>query len=118
MNGVGYQVLPIGRHAPGAARVHRAWPPWRTIDGRGNVSTTEYDALGRHAATVDPPGNRTAYAYDRFGNLASATDSLGQVTTYAYDAAGRRVSKNDECYRYNPRGELILALSFQGELRR
>ena len=97
MNGVGYQVLPIGRHAPGAARVHRARPPWRTIDGRGNATAAEYDALGRHAATVDPPGNRTAYAYD---------------------AAGRRVSKNDECYRYNPRGELILALSFQGELRR
>lgn len=38
--------------------------------------------------------------------------------TYAYDVAGRRVSKNDERYRYNPRGELILALSFQGELRR
>ena len=30
MNGVGYQVLPIGRHAPGAARVHRARSPWRT----------------------------------------------------------------------------------------
>lgn len=42
-----------------------------------------------------------------------------QATTVdAYDAAGRRVSKNDERYRYNPRGELILALSFQGELRR
>ena len=119
MNGVGYQVLPIGRHAPGAARVHRARPPWRTIDGRGNATATEYDALGRHAATVDPPGNRTAYAYDRFGNLASATDSLGQVTTYAYDLRGRKTYEGGATYpvrsvydvfgNYNSRGELILA---------
>ena len=98
MNGVGYQVLPIGRHAPRAARVHRARPPWRTIDGRGNATATEYDALGRHAATVDPPGNRTAYAYDRFGNLASATDPLGQVTTYAYDLRGRKTYEGGATY--------------------
>ena len=98
MNGVGYQVPSIGRHAPRAARVHRARPPWRTIDGRGNVSTTEYDAFGRRVATVDPPGNRTAYAYDRFGNLASATDSLGQVTTYAYDLRGRKIYEGGATY--------------------
>ena len=52
-----------------------------------------------------------------FGPGRQAT-TVDADKTYAYDAAGRRVSKNDECYRYNPRGELILALSFQGELRR
>ena len=29
--------------------------------------------------------------------------------SYAYDALGRRVSKNDERYGYNVRGELVLA---------
>ena len=39
MNGVGYQVLPIGRHAPGAARVHRA-PTHRTVPVRSQQVAT------------------------------------------------------------------------------
>ena len=38
------------------------------IDGRGNVTRTEYDRLGRVAATIDALTNATTYAYDVYGN--------------------------------------------------
>ena len=57
MNGVGYQVLPIGRHAPGAARVHCA--PSRLVLPRGRVHLgTKFQVSGRK-------GGRLWYTWDQ-----------------------------------------------------
>ena len=55
------------------------------IDGRGNVTRTEYDALGRVAATIDALANATTYAYDPMGRVAAITNALGDATVYEYD---------------------------------
>ena len=66
-----------------------------------------------------PNGDVVRWEYEPRRDLVTlVSNGVHSSFRYAYDAAGRRVSKNDKCYRYNPRGELILALSFQGELRR
>ena len=48
--------------------------------------------------------------YDRFGRPVGVSLNGERRTEIAYDdAAGRRISKNDERYEYNARGELVLA---------
>ena len=69
----------------------------------GIVSSREYDALGRVAASTDGRGNTTTLSYDAQGRVAWTESplSLGEGqgegasvarTTYGYDALGRQVA--------------------------
>ncbi|GAB4190199.1 MAG: hypothetical protein Tsb002_17950 [Wenzhouxiangellaceae bacterium] len=81
-------------------------------DPMGNISRTEYNAMGKQSATIDALLRRTEYeydargnlikttypdnstehqAYDTAGNLSSETDRFGKVTRYVYDALNRQV---------------------------
>jgi len=69
-------------------------------DPDDQVTTTEYDRLGRVSAQVDPLGRRTEYRYDGLGNasyIVTIVDSgetdfdapvLNLVTRYEYNNAG------------------------------
>jgi YD repeat-containing protein len=69
-----------------------------TIDPLGNVTSYEYDSLGRLITTGYSPvsndgsstlqSTETSETYDSAGNKASETDQLGRVTSYKYDDAG------------------------------
>jgi YD repeat-containing protein len=37
---------------------------WKVTDSNGRTTETQYDALGKVAATIDPFGGRTSYDYD------------------------------------------------------
>jgi YD repeat-containing protein len=62
------------------------------IDPLGNVTSYEYDSLGRLIQTGYTPVNGVATTssetYDSAGNKASETDQLGRTTDYKYDNAG------------------------------
>lgn len=52
----------------------------------GNVTTYEYDALGRRIKATDPLGQSEIYAYDNMNNLITVTDRNGTVTDNTYNA--------------------------------
>ena len=57
-----------------------------------------------------PNGDIVRWEYEPKRDLLTlVSNATHSVYRYAYDAAGRRISKNDEWYGYNTRGELILA---------
>lgn len=50
------------------------------------LTSYEYDLLGRNTAVITQDGARTEYTYDALGNRISETDALGNVTEYTYDS--------------------------------
>ena len=87
-----------------------------TIDPNGNVTTWEYDHVGRVVKETNAAGKTTLAAYDALGNKVSATDTKGNVTRFAYDAAGRLLRQEspfegDACavsrYFYDAAGNVL-----------
>ncbi|GAA1550286.1 hypothetical protein GCM10009789_00100 [Kribbella sancticallisti] len=61
-------------------------------DADGNISTTEYDLLGRQSKTTDGRATRT-YGYDYRGLLTSVSDSQTGNYTGDYNADGKLVTE-------------------------
>jgi RHS repeat-associated protein len=104
----------------------------RILDGRGLVTTREFDSLGRLRHVVRPGAVRTSYTYNILGRINSVTDGNGNVTEmryddfdqlyerrapdsgitrYGYDEAGRLTSTRDGrgvtvSYEYDAAGRL------------
>ena len=66
----------------------------RSVDDQNNISTFEWDSLGRKLVSNDPNLGQWTYSYDNGGLLLSQTDAKGQTLTFTYDALGRMLSKN------------------------
>jgi RHS repeat-associated protein len=71
----------------------------KVTDGRGIVTTLEYDGINRrttitrNVTSSAPPGNiRTEYRYDANDNLIEQEDALGRVTRQEYDDLNRRAA--------------------------
>ena len=63
-------------------------------DPASNVTTMEYDTLGRRKNSMDDPDMGSwAYTYDANGNLLTQTDEKDQTITLAYDELNRKTSK-------------------------
>ena len=86
-------------------------------DGRGNTTRTEYDALGRVAATIDALGHATTYGYDALRRQISVTDPLTNTVYTAYDAEGHVVSQRGATYpvdySYDEFGEKIAMTTYR-----
>ncbi|MGD9854405.1 MAG: putative Ig domain-containing protein, partial [Planctomycetaceae bacterium] len=70
------------------------------VDGEGNRTEYQYDALNRLTRTIeqDPDGAAgpltspvTVFTYDAVGNLVTVTDARGNITTSVYDPQDRLV---------------------------
>ena len=76
----------------------------RVTDSAGNVTTYEYDGLGRvrrEGINVANSSSSTStdfrtYDYDAAGNLKQFTDRDGRITTFTYDALGRKLIKTSK----------------------
>ena len=84
-------------------------------DRAGNVTSNEYDNLGRRVRAIDAKGNATSWAYDDAGRVTAVTNALGQVWTYAYDAEGHVVAittpdGTTETRLYSAAGDLCAVL--------
>jgi len=73
-------------------------------DAEGNVTTTDYDKIGRrtvvHYPAYTTPGGTTlhpteSWTYDNVGNQLSHTDRRGQTSTYVFDSMNRVVAAYD-----------------------
>jgi YD repeat-containing protein len=58
-------------------------------DAVGNVTSFQYDSLGRKTAMSDPDMGAWTYVYDLNGNLTQRTDARGAVMNMSYDAVNR-----------------------------
>ena len=86
----------------------------KIIDSDGNVTTTDYNSMGKVSSATDEKGRTTTYDYDDFGNLIgisypdgtserftydregnnlTATDRMGRTVTMTYDKVGNLLSK-------------------------
>lgn len=55
-----------------------------------NITTIDYDSLGRKKAMKDPDLGSWSYGYDKAGNLTSQTDARGITTKIQYDELNRK----------------------------
>ncbi|MEV1004299.1 hypothetical protein [Nonomuraea sp. NPDC050202] len=66
-------------------------------DPHGNITRTDYDALGRPVRTVDPgptgPGGVWIAEYDLVGEQLASVDPNGARTEATYDDLGRKVTE-------------------------
>lgn len=60
-----------------------------TTDATRNITTFEYDNLGRKTSQIDPDLGTWTFAYDAVSNLTSQTDAKGYTTEYVYDELNR-----------------------------
>ncbi len=61
----------------------------RTFDPRGNVTTVEYDDLGRRTFLEDPAAGISRFSYTGLDELARTEDAAGRVTQWTRDDLGR-----------------------------
>ena len=112
----------------------------KIIDSDGNVTTTEYNSMGKVSSATDEKGRKTVYDYDNFGNLVkisypdgtteaftydregnnlTATDRLGRTVTMTYDKVGNLLSKTypngaQVTYSYDSNYNLVSETSASG----
>ncbi|MBI4378661.1 MAG: RHS repeat protein, partial [Nitrospinae bacterium] len=83
-------------------------------DAKGQVTTYEYNTLGRLIKETDPLGNSITYSYDAKGNLTSGTDANGNTINYTYDVLSRLTKKlypdgTTENFTYDLKGNILIA---------
>jgi len=67
----------------------------QTIDDHGNITSIEYDSLGRKIRMDDPDMGAWTYTYDLNGNLKTQTDAKDQIITFEYDELNRLIRRTD-----------------------
>ena len=112
----------------------------KIIDSDGNITTTDYNSMGKVSSATDEKGRTTTYDYDDFGNLIgmsypdgtsekftydregnnlTATDRMGRTVTMTYDKVGNLLSKTYPngarvTYSYDANYNLISETSANG----
>ena len=87
-------------------------------DANGNITTYEYDLLGRLTKEIWPATSGASLdvetSYDGLGQIISQTAANGSITTFSYDNLGRLIGETrpegvDVTYVYNNFGDLVQA---------
>lgn len=88
----------------------------RTVDVAGNVTTAQFNLLGKKASGSEPNFGNTTLTYSGFGELKTSLDSAGNLTEFEYDVLGRKVRQETTeattTYQYDtaPRGSGEVAI--------
>lgn len=75
----------------------------KTIDNEGNITSSEYNSIGKVAVETDGNGNQKKYTYDTMGNLTKIVYSDGTSESFVYDKEGNTISTTD---RYGKKVEM------------
>lgn len=67
----------------------------KTIDSEGNITSSEYNSIGKLAVETDGNGNQTKYTYDTMGNLTKISYPDGTSESFVYDKEGNNISAVD-----------------------
>lgn len=71
----------------------------KIIDSDGNITTTEYNSMGKVAVATDEKGRQTSYDYDDLGNLVKITYADGTSESFTYDREGNNLTATDRLGR-------------------
>ena len=71
----------------------------KIIDSEGNVTTTEYNSMGKVYSAKDGKGRITSYDYDDFGNLVKITYPDNTTESFTYDREGNNLTATDRMGR-------------------
>ncbi|MDK8193132.1 RHS repeat-associated core domain-containing protein [Paenibacillus sp. UMB7766-LJ446] len=87
-------------------------------DGNGNVTSYNYDALGRITAEVYPDASRMSVTYNDELNSVTITDPTGITRSLLYTPLGdlnsERYDRGSTTYRYDSYGRLMRKLDYNG----
>lgn len=82
-------------------------------DANGNVTHTDFNALGMPVARRDASGATETFRYDIAGRMTSWTNRRGDVMTYGYDTQDRLTSRNgrniSDSLSYSSDGNIMVA---------
>ncbi|MFH1062342.1 MAG: RHS repeat-associated core domain-containing protein [Candidatus Omnitrophota bacterium] len=78
--------------APGCGSCGSTEQVSTVTDALGNITSFEYDPLGRKIIEKDANNKAVEYQYNPNGNLIKEIDKLNHQTNYAYDQANRLIS--------------------------
>lgn len=86
--------------------------PSQIKDGRGIVSTMDYDAYGRLLKLTEPLGKVSSMIYDKTGNLLVLSDPRGNQQKFSYNARGQLKTRTDAYekqshYSFSVQGQLL-----------
>ncbi len=78
----------------------------------GEVTTFEYDELGRATSINDPVRGESKFTYDINGNVVKSEDASGNSKTYQYDEVNQLIKTTDalsgeESLGYDGQGNLV-----------
>ncbi|MGO8875275.1 MAG: amidase domain-containing protein [Acidimicrobiales bacterium] len=90
-----------------------------SIDGDGNLTTTNFDMMGNPIYVTDPMGNVTEYVYNSFNEIEVELAPSGVEQSNTYDSHGNELTSIDgngniTTYRSFANGELCATLSPNG----
>ncbi len=71
----------------------------KIIDSDGNITTTEYNSMGKVSVATDEKGRQTSYDYDDLGNLVKITYADGTSESFTYDREGNNLTATDRLGR-------------------
>ena len=71
----------------------------KIIDSDGNITTTEYNSMGKVSVATDEKGRQTSYDYDDLGNLVKITYTDGTSESFTYDREGNNLTATDRLGR-------------------
>ena len=71
----------------------------KIIDSDGNITTTDYNSMGKVSSATDEKGRTTTYDYDDFGNLTKINYPDGTTETFTYDREGNNLTATDRMGR-------------------
>ncbi|MCB1921285.1 MAG: RHS repeat protein [Candidatus Competibacteraceae bacterium] len=92
------------------------------VDGDGNTTVIQRDALGNPTAIVSPFGQRTELTANADGYLETVTDPAAQTYTMTYQAGGLLASFADPrnqktLFAYDERGRLVRETNAEGGIQ-
>lgn len=71
----------------------------KIIDSDGNITSTEYNSMGKVSVATDEKGRQTSYDYDDLGNLVKITYADGTSESFTYDREGNNLTATDRLGR-------------------
>lgn len=94
-----------------------------TLDGQPVVSVTGYDALGRRISQTNAANYTTYFLYDNLGRLIASRSPEGVTDSTIYDAMGRDIAITDNLghitrIAYDDLGRVISTTNAAGDITR
>ncbi|MEW9700826.1 RHS repeat-associated core domain-containing protein [Paenibacillus sp. SI8] len=114
------QLKPTGDILLGSFTYDYVSHPLTVTDGNNNLTTNQFDVLGRLIAVTDPLNKTTRYTYSLGGNLIETQYADTSKLQRQYDEAGKMIKRTDpsglvDKYYYDSNGNVSKQVDRKGQ---